>query len=233
MRLGRFGARALSLVGTGLVLASPVRVGGPVQGGTLPVDVERLASGDLIFRRGRSLVSGIVLEVDRGSFFSHAGLVWKTPAGAWVIHVSVAEVPGAPDVVRIDPVTFFLSEDRAAAYAVLRHRGASQAQLAAVVQAARRFAARAVPFDGALDLATSDRLYCTELVWRAYREAGLDLAPQGFTSVSFLGIRRDYLTLSQLLANPDLEVVAAYPDRAGTGSVSCSARRGASQRGRL
>jgi len=166
----------------------------------------------------------MVLERDRRSPFSHVGLIWKTPSGCWVIHVSVAEVPGAPDVVRTDSVAFFLSKGRAAAYAVLRHRSATPEQLETVVQAARRYAERALPFDGALDLDTSDRLYCTELVWRAYREAGLDLAPQGFAGFSFLGIRRDYLPLSQLLANQDLEWVATFPDRPGTGSALCSAR---------
>jgi hypothetical protein len=36
-----------------------------------------------------------------------------------------------------------------------------------------------VPFDHDFDSATPDRLYCTELVWRAYYSAGVELLPPG------------------------------------------------------
>ena len=41
----------------------------------------------------------------------------------------------------------------------------------------------ALPFDDRFNLESADRMYCTELVWRAYLKAGIDLVDGVFVRV--------------------------------------------------
>jgi hypothetical protein len=54
----------------------------------------------------------------------------------------------------------------------LRFRDALTTSIACAT--AEDYAARGIPFDNRFDLETADLLYCTEMVLRAYRRAGVD-----------------------------------------------------------
>jgi len=111
--------------------------------------------GDLIFRRGTSVASRLVLATDRAASYSHVGIVVDRPGSLGVVHA----VPASDDepkggVVQV-PLAAFLAPDAAVAAALLRPRG------------------RDLRF-GLLE--SQEELYCTELVWVVYRHEGLDLA---------------------------------------------------------
>jgi hypothetical protein len=157
------------------------------------------ASGDLIFRRGRSLVSKVVLAVDGGSEYSHVGLISVIDGQVWVLHAVPPEEPEQQGGVIAEPLAAFLAFDKATAAGLYRSRDAKAAATAERV--AWGFVQAHVPFDSGFDLSTSGELYCTEMVWRAYREAGIDLAPSD-------PIRKEkYLLPSRLLRSPRLEKI--------------------------
>ncbi len=133
------------------------------------------ASGDLIFRRGRSLVSRAVLAVDGGSEYSHVGLISVIAGQVWVLHTVPPEEPEQGGGALAEPLSVFLSPDNATAAGLYRASPLREPPLAE--RAAWRFVHAHIPFDSAFDISTPRELYCTELVWRAYREAGIDLAP--------------------------------------------------------
>ncbi len=133
--------------------------------------------GDLVFRRGRGLVSLAVLAADPAARYTHVGLVVQAAGDTLVAHATPGPRGGPPAPVRLEPLAVFLAGDRTVHAAVLRPP-ARYARRAARI--ARAYAARPLVFDDAFDLATPDRLYCTELVWRAYRTAGLDLVGGAF-----------------------------------------------------
>ena len=87
---------------------------------------------------------------------------------------------GVGDRVARLPLAVFLCERGYVAVRVLRLRPSeadAEATSAIPAEAARiagELADTAVPFDHRYDLAERDALYCTELVWLAYAEAGLD-----------------------------------------------------------
>ena len=200
----------LVLVGIFLMVV-PTALNESLAAPPLTIRLAALESGDLIFRRGSSALSRLVLETDRETTFSHVGLVWKSGTDTRVIHVSVSEDPHEPDVVRVDPIARFLAPDRATAYAVYRYESSSGHAAEEAIGAALRYLARRVPFDAAFDVETPERLYCAEFVWRAYLEAGIDLVGSEFKTISFLGTHRAYITLGQLLASPGLSLVDAFP----------------------
>ncbi len=156
----------------------------------------RFASGDLIFRRGRSLVSRVVLAVDGGSEYSHVGLVSVIGGEVWVLHETPPEEPEQKGGALAEPLSVFLASNKATAAALYRPCDARAAAIAE--RAAWRFVRARIPFDSAFDLSTSNEMYCTEMVWRAYREAGIDLAPPDPSR------NEKYLLPSRLLRSPDL-----------------------------
>jgi hypothetical protein len=164
------------------------------------------ASGDLIFRRGRSLVSRVVLAVDGGSEYSHVGLISVTGGQVWVLHTVPPEEPEQSGGTLAEPLSVFLSPDKATAAALYRPRDSG----AAAERAAWRFVRAHKPFDSAFDLSTPNELYCTEMVWRAYREAGIDLAPPDPDR------KEKYLLPSRLLRSPYLRRIQELTEE-GTG----------------
>ena len=74
---------------------------------------------------------------------------------------------------------------------------------------AKTYAKKATPFDSGFDLATADRVYCTELIWRAYLDAGVDLSDQGLESFDF-PFSGQYLTPDSLSKSVNLEPVYQF-----------------------
>lgn len=167
-------------------------------------------AGDLLFRRGRSVLSRAVLAADEGGAFSHVGIVVETPDGPGVVH-TVAGEDGAEGGARRDALADFLAPGRArdAALYRLAPDGAGNDRLPeAAAEVARDYAVQGVPFDGEFDLTSDERLYCTELVWAAFRSAGADLADGRFDTLDAPFAGGEYLFPSRLAASPRLRLLA-------------------------
>lgn len=131
----------------------------------------RLHEGDLVFRRGRDLMSRIVLSGESGSQFSHVGLlVWRDSVWS-VLHALPDEGP-TPGGVLLEPLATFIAPDKAAAWAVYTHPAVRASAESLHVDA---YLGR--PFDAAFGWADASRLYCTELVVRAWAAMGVDVEP--------------------------------------------------------
>ena len=102
---------------------------------------------------------------------------------------------------------FFLGTDRASSAAVYRVRATERAYTSLAVAQATTFAFNKVPFDAAFDLKTPDTLYCTELVWRAYKDVGLDLVDGKFEMLSTPFGKGEYLLPGTLLQSAHLQSV--------------------------
>ena len=166
----------------------------------LGIDPGLLENGDLIFRRGQSIASRLVLAADARSIYSHVGLLLLDGSEARVVHAVPAETGGDPAPVRVEPLTSFIDARHTSAVSVrrLEHvRASHYAALSASI--ASNYARESLPFEDRFDLESQDRLYCTELVWRAYLEAGIDLVDGTFVRLETPFGTGSYLTLSSLL----------------------------------
>lgn len=139
-------------------------------------DESAIQTGDLVFRRGRSWLSRAVVEADPASSFSHVGLAVVEEGRVTVVHATPGDRETEAGVVA-EPLLSYLSASSATSAAVFRVGDAALAAQAAGM--ARDWARQSVPFDGAFEAGVEDSadeaLYCTELVWKAYLRAGLDL----------------------------------------------------------
>lgn len=158
-------------------------------------------AGDLIFREGTELVSAAVLAVDRGSF-SHVGMLVGSP-GQWkVAHATPSEVPGRPDIVVLDKLSFFLDPMRSKKHAVYAVRNATLQQREHAVSAALKEIGRPFSMD------SSNGTYCTTYVWQSWMAAGKNLEVS-FTRLNIPLMQGDYLLPGVLAKSRNLENLAA------------------------
>ena len=134
---------------------------------------EEWREGDLVLRCGNGMESRAVTQSSH-SIYSHVGLLhYDSLREEWqVVHA----VPGEdePEYIKAEPIEVFFSSERAKNGAWLRVRCSDESARDAVRYALTKMD-KNVLFDNDYLLADSTSLYCTELVWRAYRTQGIDV----------------------------------------------------------
>jgi hypothetical protein len=161
----------------------------------------------VVLRRGRSLASRAVLLSDGA--YSHAGVAIRQGDSVWVVHAAPRSEMDRGVVVR-EPLDVYLGADRAAAAALYRSGAVAGPRGDTLAAVLRGYARRRVPFDGDFDLRTPERVYCTELVWLAFRGVGVELLPRSVAMRSTpLGTRRVILP-SDLAAAPGMRQVVTF-----------------------
>lgn len=172
-----------------------------------PLILTGLQTGDIVFRQGGSWISEAVRMADRQSDYSHAGIVCIHDRNAFVVHAQPAEgLNGHGGVLEV-PIEEFFSVHAASRMAVLRVRQNLEPAAARAARAAHGYLRR--PFDTALDLSSGSSLYCTELIWRCYRDAGVDLLQGRVSRVAAPMFDIQVILPSDLAASPLLRPVAA------------------------
>lgn len=145
----------------------------------LPEEWE-LRSGDLVFRKGGSLISHTVTFADTGSVYSHVGMVLWTPEGWKVLHAVPNERASKheKDSVKLENIEIFFRSDRASHGAVYRLNPSPVSyDTLKLRQKGLEIYQRHLLFDGSFDDLDSNAFYCTELVWFIYqKELGIDLS---------------------------------------------------------
>jgi len=145
---------------------------------------DRIQSGDIVFIRGKSIRSAVVRLLEGGnSDYSHVGIIVLENGTFFIVHASPAPDATGDRVIK-EPWDAIISPSRIAAAAVFRLTDPSKASRLGLQAAkvAQQFERDALPFDHDFDLMTRRKLYCTELVWRAYLATGIDLRGSSFGS---------------------------------------------------
>lgn len=137
-------------------------------------DQDKWREGDLVLRCGNGMESRVVTNRTR-SAFSHIGMLhYDSLKNEWqVIHAVPAE--DEPEYLKIEPVTRFFCPERAERGAWLRVDCCDSIAREAARYALGKVTER-VLFDNDYLLDDSTKLYCTELVWRAYGKQGVDIS---------------------------------------------------------
>ncbi|MCD4746546.1 MAG: hypothetical protein K8R58_09615, partial [Bacteroidales bacterium] len=81
-----------------------------------------LKDGDLVFRKGRSIASRVVLITDRASSYSHVGVIYMLNKIPYVIHTLPDESGNGIDYVKMEKLSVFFSSDKASRGSVFRLR---------------------------------------------------------------------------------------------------------------
>ncbi len=132
------------------------------------VNSSYLKSGDLILRCGRSTESYAVYLADKNSEFTHIGIIAIENEIPYVIHA----VPHKDKFVKKESLTSFLKSKSASKFAVYRCNLNSNI-LNNVTKEALSFYTKKYTFDTEYDLSTNTKLYCSELVLKAFKNSGI------------------------------------------------------------
>ena len=167
--------------------------------------IAHIESGDLIFRRTQSIEGNIAVLLGNGDY-SHVGIISVDNQGVFVIHV----VPSFPSLVRQDTLLEFISDS--VAFAVYRVNTSHERREIATSFAKAWTGNKS--FDIDFDLKDDNKLYCTELVYNAYRKAGLDLVDGKYDIAKFPIVGRKEVIFPRTIINSGhVEVICRYRTR--------------------
>lgn len=174
-RLGR----ALAIVACAAGLASGSACRGPARPNQA-IDPSPAVVGDVVFFRTVTWRGYVVRLLELGhDDYSHVGIVaGNGPGGLTIVHAAPVGAAGEDGTVQVEPLRQILARSEIADLAFYRPRAAPAAAEEGV-RIASRYAARKTPFDHDFDLTDDGAVYCTELIFLAYRGAGLDLHASG------------------------------------------------------
>lgn len=132
----------------------------------LPVELDDNAY--LIVRLGDGYFSNIFRRVSsEEKRFSHSGIIHRVGQRYKVYHIEANELTGK-GIVRDEPLESFVTHSEEwAIYAI----NAPDSVKTEIVRQARIFFERKIPFDLDFDLASDDKLYCSEMVAKSINNA--------------------------------------------------------------
>ena len=175
----------------------------------LPDDLV-LTEGDIVFRRGTGLMSLTVVAADGGKY-SHMGIVVDSAGVKMVVHAVPDEpdFPGDIDRVKMESPRKFFSTINANVGEVMRHTDRNVAREAA--REAMRLYRCGLLFDHDYDDNDSTKLYCSELVERAYLRAGVSLAERRRHDFSVPGFHFGHVIMpSDIYISSQLRTIARF-----------------------
>jgi hypothetical protein len=165
-----------------------------------------LRSGDLVFRQGEGLVSEIVLNNRQGSVYSHVGMIIIQHQQLLVLHAAPAEEEHDFDGVKLEPLSLFTQSDRARHVIFMRPFKQVEAGRIAAKNAMKHLGK---PFDGAFDLKSDDRIYCTELIAKAYKPLSINLYTK-LRTAKLPFVKGQFLMPQDMYEQGKLEKIAAF-----------------------
>lgn len=157
------------------------------EGEALQIPYDSLRNGDLVFRRGCSYTSYIVLAGQEKCFYSHIGLVQHTDSGWCVVHAVNDEPDHLADFdrVKIERIENFFSPARATQGEIM-HSWVNDSVAEKISEQALQWVKDSVRFDASFNTDDTNELYCTEFIYLLYKNMGEDITEGRRTPVGIL-----------------------------------------------
>lgn len=171
-----------------------------------------MEEGDLAFRCGYGVFSRAVTAAEEEGVYSHVGIIVREN-GRWrVIHAVPGEKESKEDFdrVKIEDLELFYSGKRALKGCLVHTGLRDSALVSSLCHQATQAARDSVRFDHNYLLEDSTEVYCTEFVWRLYRQCQIDLSEGRRRSVHAFHIHGDVLLPEHLLAYSGNDVYFSY-----------------------
>lgn len=128
--------------------------------------IQKIQSGDIVLRKGNDELSELFARLNkRNQHYSHCGMAQYTDSGVYVYHI-ISSSQNIEGKVLYEPISTFIQPRTNAAWAIVRY-DLNENQISDMLQKIRAYAAEAVVFDKQFDLATNDKMYCSEMLYKA------------------------------------------------------------------
>ncbi|MDR2834845.1 MAG: hypothetical protein LBV69_01400 [Bacteroidales bacterium] len=169
-----------------------------------------LQDGDLVFRKGKSVTSRLVLAAKKDNNFSHVGIVAKIDNSFKIIHCVPDDFENSDgeEIIKCENLEKFFSFDNAVTGAVFRLENFDTISLLASKKAVEFFNQK-IKFDHDLDLKDSSKMYCTELIFCCFNSIGVDIT-KGQRTV-FPTVKKEFLFPNDILKNNNFKLIYQFP----------------------
>lgn len=125
----------------------------------------QVQSGDLILRIGKDFTSDVVRKMSKKDpTYSHCGIAnWENDT-LFVYH-SLGGQWNPDQTIRRDTYTFFCNPYESKGFGIFRYQF-NPSQMSRLIQTTQAFYHQKITFDMQFDLATDDKMYCTEFIYK-------------------------------------------------------------------
>jgi hypothetical protein len=154
-----------------------------------------LQTGDIVVRCGNDMTSYMLCQLNsQDKTYSHCGLVLVEDGYPYVYHCIGGE--DNPDqVLRRDSASFWLSAARNEAYGIVR-TDIADSSLTRLNKLAKTYYRQRKKFDMQFNIATEDRFYCAEFIYKTFNRStgdSLFIKPVTVMGYTFVGIDNLFL----------------------------------------
>lgn len=164
--------------------------------------VSLLRTGYIVLRRGLGADSYMLAEMNRrNKTYSHCGIVMVEQGYPFIYH-SIGGEDNPDERLRRDSANFFFSPRHNTHLAVIRY-SLDTVQVSSLKQVVTAYYQQRPRFDMKFDLATDDKLYCSEFIYKAVNKA---VGDTGYISTSML-LKRRQVGIDDLFMNSHASVV--------------------------
>ena len=131
--------------------------------------IEQILPGDLVVRRGDDMTSAMLASLNKhDKRYSHCGLVVREKEGLYVIH-SIGGEDNPNQKVKKERIEKWVSVQNNLSFAVYRFQ-LLEDELYALINECDKYYQEGRMFDIAFDLQTDDKLYCSEMIYKAFQK---------------------------------------------------------------
>lgn len=168
-------------------------------------DISKLRTGDLIFRHSRGFISEALMSFNqKEKKYSHAGII-KIEDGTVYVYHSIAGEENKSNKLRKELLDSFCDPGNVFSFSIYRSQ-LSDEQRKAVASLADFYFKSGLQFDTDFSLASDDKMYCTEFVYKTFSKV---LARNDyFTTSNFSDI--NYIACDDLYLNSRCSIIYSY-----------------------
>ena len=167
--------------------------------------------GDIVFRRGESIASRVVILNDPEGKYSHVGMIVQGDSGLIVVHALPGSHPTQPgtDLVRAETLQEFFAPENAISGMVVR-MPLNDMQRSELSRRALLKVKQQTDFDNSYDSQDTTKLYCTELLQLLYSHVGVNLSEGRTTKISTLGNNSGIIMPADIYRNPQMKTIFSF-----------------------
>jgi hypothetical protein len=159
-----------------------------------------LSEGDLIFLKGNTIRSKLLYGFTTNENYSHVGIAIFLENKLYIVHANPDKRSNSRDAVINESLDEFIENAFASMLVVLRLKEPNQTLLNNITKYVRYHLNNHTPFDHKFLLATDDYIYCTELIFKAFKSAGIDIT-NGKLDYVDTPIVKGYVVLPETIIN--------------------------------
>lgn len=159
----------LSMIGALVLISAYLMYPSPRLNPSDIPDASGFSSGDIILLSSETCRGLLVRIAEFGDDYAHVGIADVDEEGVWIIHAD----PEADSVIK-EKLSSYVCHNEVSRMMLLEVDSSFGEK---AVQFARNAVRNRMPFDNDFKYNEGEGIYCTELVLRAWHEAGVDLLP--------------------------------------------------------